>query len=64
MNTEEKFYSAKMALKMIAAVKPKTKWVETGYNDGHDEDCSQCTKMIQIAKFALQELGEENENKA
>lgn len=61
MSTEEKLYSAKMALKMIAAVKPEQQWEETHYNDGHYVSCGQCTKMIQIAKFALQELEEGKE---
>lgn len=56
MTTEEKYYSAKMALKMIANTKPATHWEETHYNNGYNVPCEQCQKMKQIAEFALQEL--------
>jgi len=62
MTTEEKYYSAKMALKMIAAVEPKQQWVEPHYNNGYSEPCSQCTKMLQTAKIALKELEENNKD--
>lgn len=56
MTPEEKAYSAIMALRMIARQKLKTTWVERSYNNGHDEPCPTCKKLIEIASIALDEL--------
>lgn len=58
MTTEEKLGAAIVALRMILYTPPNSTWEETSYNNGHDVDCPQCTKMLTIAEQALKALGE------
>ena len=59
MNAEQKLGAALFALQTIADTEPSEHWEELSYNNGHNVPCSQCEKMLEIARQTIKMLKEE-----